>query len=56
MLPVIIWTVSAVICFGIAKYRNIKQTFLRSLIVLFLGPIAIPLVFFIEPEAGGGKT
>jgi len=49
-MPAIIWLISAIICIVIAKIRNVKPTFVRSLIVLFLGPLAIPLVFFAKPE------
>mgnify|MGYP000751155545 CR=1 FL=1 len=49
-MPAIIWLISAIICLVIAKSRNVKPTFVRSLIVLFLGPLAIPLVFFAKSE------
>ena len=50
-MPVIIWFGSAIICIFIAKTRNVKPTLIRNLIVLLLGPLAIPLVFFVKPEA-----
>jgi len=49
-MPAIIWLISAVICLIIANSRNVKPTLIRSLIVLFLGPLAIPLVFFAKQE------
>ena len=49
-LPAIIWMVSAIICYYIAKARNLKSNLIQRLIVVFLGPLAIPLVFFVKPE------
>jgi len=49
-IPVILWVVSAIVCSYIAKVRNIKSNFMKRLIVLFLGPLAIPLVFFSKPD------
>lgn len=49
-VPVIIWIVSAIICHYIARARNVKSNLVRRLIVVFLGPLAIPLAFFIKPE------
>jgi len=49
-MPAIIWLISAIICIVIAKIRNVKPTLGRNLIVLFLGPLAIPLVFFAQSE------
>jgi len=49
-VPAIIWIVSAIICYYIAKARNVKSNLVRRMIVVFLGPIAIPLVFFVKSE------
>lgn len=49
-MPVIIWIVSAIICYYIARARNVKSNLVRRLIVLFLGPLAIPLAFVVKPE------
>jgi len=49
-VPAIIWIISAIICYYIAKARNVKPNLLRRLIVVFLGPLAIPLAFFVRPE------
>ena len=50
-MPALIWLFSAIICLFIANKRDVKPTLIRSLIVLFLGPLAIPLVFLIKPDA-----
>ncbi len=49
-IPAIIWIISAIVCYYIAKARKIKSNFIRKLIVVLLGPLAIPLVFLIKPE------
>ena len=49
-MPVLIWIVSAFICHYIARARNINPTLVRRLIVVFLGPLAIPLTFLVKPE------
>lgn len=49
-VPVIIWIVSAIICYYIARARNVKSNLVRRLIVVFLGPLAIPLAFFVKSE------
>jgi len=49
-IPAIIWIISAIVCYYIAKARKIKPNLMRNLIVVFLGPLAIPLVFFAKPE------
>ena len=49
-IPLIIWLVSAIVCYYIAKIRNVKSNFARRLIVVFLGPLAIPLVFIATAE------
>lgn len=49
-IPVLIWLISAFIYFLIARKRNVKETLFRTLLVVFLGPFAIPLVFLFKPE------
>lgn len=49
-LPAIVWVISAIVCYYIAKVRKVKLNLIRNLIVVFLGPLAIPLVFFVKPE------
>ena len=49
-IPALIWLLSAVFCIYIAKTRHVKTTLMRKLIVVLLGPFAIPLVFFAKPE------
>ncbi len=49
-VPAIIWVIGAIICSFIARSRNVKPTFPRNVVVLFLGPLAIPLVFLAKPE------
>jgi hypothetical protein len=49
-LPIIIWTVSAIACHFIARSRNVKTGFIRTLVAVLLGPLAIPLVFLVKPE------
>ena len=49
-VPFIIWIVSALVCFYIAKARKVKPNFMRRLIVVIFGPLAIPFVFFVKSE------
>jgi len=49
-VPAIIWIISAIACYYIAKARKVKPNLMRKLIVVFLGPLAIPLVFFAKAE------
>ena len=49
-VPAIIWIISAIVCYHIAKARKVKPNLMRNLIVVFLGPLAIPLVFLAKPE------
>ncbi len=49
-IPALIWLLSAVICFGIAKRRHVKATASRAIPVAVLGPIAIPLVLLATQE------
>ncbi|WP_143451553.1 hypothetical protein [Janthinobacterium sp. 13] len=43
-LPALIWSLSAFACLFIAKRRSLKTTAVRSILVVFFGPFAIPLV------------
>jgi hypothetical protein len=51
-IPALVWVISAFICHFIAKKRNVKETLPRQILVLFLGPLAIPLVYLFKPETG----
>ena len=53
-IPFLVWLISAFICDLIARKRKVKATLLRTLLVVFLGPFAIPLVFFFKPEPNKG--
>ena len=54
-IPFLVWLISAVICDRIANKRNVKVTLLRTLVVIFLGPFAIPLVYLFKPETAQCK-
>ena len=49
-VPAIVWIISAFICFYIANARNVKLTISWNLIVVILGPLAIPLMFLVKPR------
>lgn len=49
-LPVLIWTFSAAICYYIGMRRGIKPTLTSKVLVVLLGPFAIPLLFLAKPE------
>ena len=49
-IPVLVWLASGVICHFIAKNRNVRETLIRRLVVVFLGPFAVPLVYLFKPE------
>jgi len=49
-IPVLLWFLSAMICLYIARSRHVEITLFRKLMVIFLGPLAIPLVFFTKTE------
>lgn len=49
-IPAVVWLISAFICQLIARKRNVKVTLLRTLVVVFFGPFAIPLVYILKPE------
>lgn len=43
----IIWAIGAFICFYIARARGVKPNLFLTLVAVVLGPLAIPLMFFI---------
>jgi len=49
-IPFLVWLISAVICDQIARKRNVKVTLFRTLLVVILGPFAIPLVYVFKTE------
>ena len=49
-IPAFIWLLSAFICYYIGKCRHVKGTLLWRLVVILLGPFAIPLIFFAKQE------
>jgi len=50
-VPLIIWIIGAVICIYIEKARHVKPNLMWRLIVVFLGPLAIPLIFLAKQES-----
>ncbi|MBL4851254.1 MAG: hypothetical protein JKY90_03095, partial [Gammaproteobacteria bacterium] len=40
-VPAIIWIISAIVCYYIAKVRKVKPNLVRNFIVVFLGPLVI---------------
>lgn len=49
-IPAIVWLVGIVVCMIIAKRRNVTPNFFWQILVVSLGPLAIPLVFFAKPD------
>ena len=49
-IPLIAWVIGAIICSYVAKARNVKPSLFWVLVVVFLGPLAIPLMFLAKPE------
>lgn len=49
-MPVIIWIIGAIICYYVAKARDVKPNLFWTLFVVILGPIAIPFIFLAKPE------
>lgn len=49
-IPAIVWIIAAIICYYIARARNVKPGLFWNLVVVILGPFAIPLIFFARPE------
>jgi hypothetical protein len=52
-LPALSWSLSAFACLVIAKRRSLKTTAVRAILVVFLGPFAIPFVLAARPEMHG---
>jgi len=50
-VPAIVWILSAGLCFYIAKKRHIKLTAMRNVMIAFLGPVAIPIIFLSKVHA-----
>lgn len=48
-LPALIWSLSAFACLFIAKRRCLKTTAVRAILVVVLGPLAIPFVLAAKP-------
>ena len=44
-VPAIIWVLSACLCLWIAKVRHVQSNTLRAIVVVILGPFAIPLIY-----------
>lgn len=55
-LPVIVWVISAVICEWIARRRNATLNLPWRLLIVFLGPLAIPFMFLAKPDEDDRKT
>ena len=49
-LPALIWSLSAFACMFIARRRSLRITAIRAVLVVFLGPFAIPFVLAARPE------
>jgi len=49
-LPAVVWLIGAFICAWIAWRRGVEATLVRNLVVVILGPLAIPLVFLMKPS------
>ena len=46
----LIWIISAIVFEWIARRRGVAPGFFWRVIVVFLGPLAIPLAFLARPE------
>lgn len=49
-IPAVIWFVSALICIYLARKRHVKASFFWNLMIVLLGPFAIPLVFLAKSD------
>jgi len=49
-MPALIWLLSHMACLMIAKRRGVKNTTLRTMSAVLLGPFAIPLVLAARPQ------
>ena len=45
-----IWLLSHIICFYLAKKRQVKPNLFHKIVAVILGPLAIPLVFALKPN------
>jgi hypothetical protein len=50
-IPVIVWLASAIVFELIARRRGVTPGLLWRLVVVFLGPFAIPLAFLARPDS-----
>jgi thiamine transporter ThiT len=48
-IPLAVWTLGMIICVIIARKRGLKPGLFGTLLVVFLGPLAIPLMFLFKP-------
>ena len=48
-IPVIVWLIGAAICYLIARKRGVQPKLFWNLVIVFLGPLAIPLMFLAGP-------
>lgn len=48
-LPALIWSLSAFVCLFLAKRGPLRITAIRAILVVFLGPLAIPFVLAAKP-------
>ena len=44
-IPALVWVFFGYICWVIARKRGVKLTFLWTILIVFLGPFAVPLMF-----------
>lgn len=49
-IPALVWLISAVVCFWIAKHRRVKATPVKAVLVALIGPFAIPFMLVAKPE------
>lgn len=49
-LPFVVWLAAIAICVWIARRRSVSLDLKWRLIVIILGPLAIPLVFLAKPD------
>lgn len=44
-IPVILWLVGSAVSYWLMHKRGVKLTLFKNLLVAFLGPLSIPVVF-----------
>ena len=49
-IPFIVWLAGIAVCALIAYYRKIRTNLFWRVFVIFLGPLAMPFMFFIRPD------